>query len=243
MTKSVDLDGTNEYFLLGDIADYNFEKDDSFSISGVSKTDAAAKNLNIMGKNDGASAFQGWILQHTATATAALQLWLISDVGATDYASARTTAQVFANDTWVWWAVTYNGSEDVSGMTFYVNGSAVAKTTVLDNLSGTIATTNPCHIGFLNTGSTQYWNGHFAEIGVYNKVLSSDEVSDQYNGGTLIDWAGLSSYNDSIGLWIFGNHPDDDATADTGQLTDRSTAGHNGTPKNTESGDFVEDVP
>jgi len=114
---------------------------------------------------------------------------------------------------WYHVVVVYNGNLVNSGITIYINGSAV--TTTIGN-SGTLVTTG----GFTTTSG--YWTlgsfagtnaeaftGYLSEVAIYNYALSAAQVSAHYNAGSGPGWnycqskTSLSSSNFDLlqGFW------------------------------------------
>jgi hypothetical protein len=73
--------------------------------------------------------------------------------------------------------MTYSGSGVASGITVYANGAPFTLTVVTDNLAGhTTASTNPLTIG-------SAYSGTIGRVRIFNRVLSSSEVSTMYAAG------------------------------------------------------------
>lgn len=97
---------------------------------------------------------------------------------------AQFMSTSYSTSAWHHLVLTYNGNHLVSGFHLYVDGSETTKTTFSDTLStNTTVTTNDFQIGATDDGAYSL-NGQVDETGVWNKILSSQEISDLYNGGT-----------------------------------------------------------
>jgi hypothetical protein len=91
--------------------------------------------------------------------------------------------------------VTYNGNSDLDGVTMYIDGSSVALSLAsTDSLpSGTDITTatDMCLGGFINNAASNTriysFTGNMDEVAIWDKELSSDEVSAVYNSGSGVD--------------------------------------------------------
>lgn len=85
--------------------------------------------------------------------------------------------------------VTYSGSSTAAGLIFYIDGSSVSKAAAThDNLSSAISysAATPA-IGLRNnasTGTGALYSGTLDEVLIYNRVLTSTEVTGRYNSGT-----------------------------------------------------------
>jgi hypothetical protein len=78
--------------------------------------------------------------------------------------------------------VTFNGNGHLSGFVDYIDGAPVANMTIMDNLSGSAVTSNHIAIGETPEGAANF-TGAVAFPRIYNRVLSSGEVSTLFNAG------------------------------------------------------------
>lgn len=120
---------------------------------------------------------------------------------------------------WIFVAVSYDRSSLSNDPVFYVNGAKVT-TTEAATPSGTYLSdaSASLHIGADSDGTSGF-DGKIDEVRIYNRILSSDEVSQLYRltTPTSVD-TGLKGY------WSF-NAPDMNGTS----AYDRSGAGNTGT--------------
>jgi len=90
-------------------------------------------------------------------------------------------------DTWYLYTVVHNGTTPI----FYINGSPVAddfkndtdKTMWASDLT-TIDNFRLACINVDNEGNGQFYKGYIDDFGIWNRALSSSEVSDLWNGGS-----------------------------------------------------------
>lgn len=87
--------------------------------------------------------------------------------------TARATSFTVSNSTWYHIVGTYNGSQ----MKFYINGQLQATTDETNSYSG-----EGLYLGRY-PGNTFYFNGRIDEAGMWDRVLSGDEISELYNSG------------------------------------------------------------
>lgn len=93
-----------------------------------------------------------------------------------------STTNAYNSGAWKHIVVTCSGSGTAAGVTFYVNGSSVAKNVAdSDNLSGSLTYATNGHFGGCHGGV--YADVIFDEIGVWDKCLSSTDVTNLYNAG------------------------------------------------------------
>jgi hypothetical protein len=108
----------------------------------------------------------------------------VSIAGTTSMMVKDTTSiTLLENFNWNHIVWTYNGSTTLAGMKLYVNGTEITSWTFsLDTLVGTIENTNELMLGGYENG----WNtiGKIDEVGRWNRVLSSTEVTTLYNSGS-----------------------------------------------------------
>lgn len=97
-----------------------------------------------------------------------------------------TTAGNYGDGNFRHVVVTYDGSSNASGVTIYVNGSSVATNADSDTLSGSLTYANTTYIGAVNSGS--YTDATIDEIGVWDKELTSSEVTQLYNSGSGLEY-------------------------------------------------------
>lgn len=100
-------------------------------------------------------------------------------VGIDQYNHSGTISNTFATDTWIHVIVTYPGSG--STYTIYKNGSSIGtlNTTATPNTSAANFS-----IGYRASNTDGYLTGYVDEAGIWSKVLSAQEITDLYNGGS-----------------------------------------------------------
>jgi hypothetical protein len=78
---------------------------------------------------------------------------------------------------------TYDGSETKAGIKIYIDGSDLGapNVTFRDNFTGDFQDSSPFYIGY--GPGTRYFEGNMDEFGIWNKELSSTEVTELYNSG------------------------------------------------------------
>jgi len=192
------FDGVNEYAVIGDVAELQFEFDNEFSISAWVKTSSSA-TMGVFTKLDSSSPNTGYELLMIG---GKFVLELINSLFSVSYIRVDTTS-TFHNNTWHHVVATYDGSSDASGVTLYVDNVVQSVTVVTNTLSGSIATTTPAQIG-ARDGSTILFNGYIDDVAVYNKELTSGEVSTIYNGGQPNDLRTNGPDGYLAGYWLMG---------------------------------------
>jgi len=172
---------------LGD--NFEFSRTTPFSVEAWVKTSAASEQSIISKLDCGCSAgCPGWAFEFTSSG--ALQFLLISNISS-NWMGVATSTTGYNDNNWKHVVVTYDGSSNTSGVTFYVNGSSSAKGTAYANtLSNAITYTNySASIGARTSCSDRNteWDGLLDNVRVFDRVLSSSEVTSLYNAGAGVE--------------------------------------------------------
>jgi hypothetical protein len=77
--------------------------------------------------------------------------------------------------------VTYNGSSSSSGLLMYKNGSLLNTTSIYNNLTANISNSHEFRIGANASTNPLYMVGNTFSSQIYNRVLSSTEILQNYN--------------------------------------------------------------
>ena len=213
-TKSIQLDGVDDYVDCGDNDNLSFGNgttDSPFSISTwVNMTDAT--RFRIVTKA-GATNLE-YLFSTGGSDTIVFNLYDNSTGGKIGrlYSTSLTSFQ----GSWIHLAATYSGNGSSTGLKIYLNGLRVDNT---NNNSGSYTamenTTQPFYIGKF---TTTYSNGLADEVAVFDVELSASDVTSIYNSGTPSD---ISSISGLVSWWRF------EGTGTT--ATDSGSGGNNGT--------------
>lgn len=192
--RSLLLDGVDEYCEAPANAALNFDRTSSFSIAYWFKAALTSEGI-VFAKTPatgGATNDPGYY----ASVTSAGEVVFLLGIGTSNRIVVKTTTTGFDDNQWHHVVVTYNGNGAASGVTIYVDGTSRTKTVIQDNLGINSTLNTAAHrIGRLINGVFPF-NGLLKDVAVYNKELSSGEVSGIYGGGTLMDltFIGPTSY-------------------------------------------------
>jgi hypothetical protein len=176
------FDGVNESINCTDNVAFDLERNDSFSISTwikiesyplllspvVSKFDRAIRRGILLGIEPAGTV--RFILAHDTTSPA-------------NYIFARTNISLLTEE-WYNIIVTYNGSSDISGVKIYIDGQIVNFATIGNNLSATIL--NLENLNISNLDNLFFFNGNIANARIWNTELTSIQVSEEHNLGTIL---------------------------------------------------------
>jgi hypothetical protein len=191
---SFDLDGSADCINFGDVAEFAFERTDSFSVSGWFKTSTTSAG-SLVGRMDNLSPFRGWEI--VVQSTGEIRFQIINTNGSNEI-KVDTTATV-NDDEWHHFLATYDGSSAAAGVAIYIDG-AVDDNIINDTLS---ATTVQASINFTIGGrdaASPFFDGKLADIAIFNKELSSLEATELYNSGETHD-LNVTSFADSLISW------------------------------------------
>ena len=226
-TKSILLDGIDDYVTMGNASSLNFQRTDSFSISTWVKRGSFAKSQFLFGKMNASGNFRGYLF-HIPADSDSPQFLLRTDTSYTSQRLIVESTTTILDNNWHNLIVTYDGSSVSSGVKIYVDGVSTT-TTKSGSISGSITTPAPVNIGAYGP----YYLNDFScdEVAVWNSELSASDVTSIYNSGAPNDISSLSP----LSWWRCG----DGDTAPT--LTDNGSGGNDGTMTNFTT--FSTDVP
>jgi hypothetical protein len=217
---AVSLDGTNEYGSMGDVLD--FERTDAFTIAAI--VIPAANNSYIVAKHE-SSGNRGY--GFAISSASKLNFLLLSTNGTSELNTTSDTVLPLGRLSVV--AVAYTGNSNASGVTFYVNGSATAKTDGVNNLSTTTVNSADLMLG-ARSGPSGFYNGRIPALCIWNRALSGAEVASLSTGILDSNWSSVSG---RVGHWA------PTAASSHSSLPDLSGGGFNCALSNTEAGDIV----
>jgi hypothetical protein len=175
-----------EYLSITDAAQTGLDITGDISISMWVKAESIpADYMRLLGKNDADIENKGYYIQFRSPGAnqSALSLTFYDDSSNATF--VYSTDQYLAS-TGVWYhvVVTADVSAGASGVTLYKNGSSISATTGVDNATSISDTSAAFSIARNLQGSNpDSFDGIIDEVGVWNRVLTAEEVSDLYNSG------------------------------------------------------------
>lgn len=134
-----------------------------------------------------------------------------------------TSASHISVNTWYHLAVTYNGGviETATNTQIYVNGSAVSMSTTGSQTGAANTSDSNYGIGYRRDSNSQYFNGKIDQLRIFNKSLSSSEITSLYNetaatveslsplGNETVDTLQVLGDTSCLALYKFENNEDD----------------------------------
>jgi hypothetical protein len=112
--------------------------------------------------------YLSWMIRVEGTGTI-----LDVSIGSASVYYGTTSAYSFSTNTWYLFTLTYDGT-NLKG---YVNTSLICSSSPGAAINYTV---NPVQIGAMNSPN-EYLNGYVSDAMIYNRALSSDEVSQNFN--------------------------------------------------------------
>ena len=189
-TKSLLMDGVDEYISLGDSDDLSFGNgttDSPFSVSAWVKMDDATK-FRILLKADNSATENEWGLFTSASDLLFFQLYDSST--SVKISRYYNTALTSYEGQWIHISATYDGSSSVSGIKLYLNGVRVDDT---NSITGSyVAMHNTTTAVEVGKYTTSYASGNVDEVAIFNTELTSDNITSIYNSGTPTDLTSLN---------------------------------------------------
>jgi hypothetical protein len=164
------FDGVNDYVSLGN--NLNFDGTTPFSVSVWLYTSSTSAQTYFSKVSGG---FLGY--EMTVNLGSGVRFFLRGTAGWIDlYINGQLENQ------WQNIVFTYDGSKNASGVNGYIDGVLRTKNVITNNLTGLVSTTVNAQISG-RAGTSQPFKGIIDEIGIWNKVLTSTEVTELYNSG------------------------------------------------------------
>ena len=198
------LDGVNEYITLGNVL--GFERTSPRSFSFWIKS-SLSTNAYVFAKQSNDAAARGFGV--TLNTDGTMDFILRSDNATSNKIDVATSAGGLNNGAWHHVVWTYTGGSAASGVTCYVDGASVGLSTITDNLSATILTTEAFVFGASKGGVVSWYDGRLDDFAMYNKALTLAEVQAIYNSGSPTDCTLLPTEPNLVGYWGMGEDAND----------------------------------
>jgi hypothetical protein len=129
---------------------------------------------------------------------------------------------------------TYDGSSAAAGLKLYLNGTAIALSTITNNLTSSILNSVDAFIGQFASG--QFLNAKLDEVTIWSTDLTASEVLALYNGGSISDPSLHTKASDLAHYYRMGD-------GDTYPIISDSIGSVDGTMTNMASSSFSRDLP
>lgn len=200
-THSLQLDGTDDRMDCGDISVLNSVS--AFSVSAWFRTNTSATMYILSGVGSSGSFNTGFQVYLSVG-----NPHLAVGNGVSGYDGAKNTTANLGDNTWHHVAAVMDGST----YTVYVDGSSSGSTDIGTTTVSTTPSTNgdDFKIGArFDDNNTYAFNGYIDDVAVFNRALTSTEVSGIYNS---------KRYFNPSSLWALDNSTNDLAGSNNGTL-------------------------
>tara|TARA_Y100000593_G_C4323318_1_gene345198 strand:- start:10856 stop:11590 length:735 start_codon:yes stop_codon:yes gene_type:complete len=224
-THAFDFDGVDEHITFGNILDFTADMTATIWI----RVDTTSGLDYVFGKGSVGGSMPGWGVYRYGT-----KLYVQVRDSSNSYIAAGGNTTI---NTSTWYHIA--AVLDIDGnATLYINGSAEATTGNISSLNGSYSNSwNLCIGAREGTSIGFYWDGKCAWSTIYDKALSSGEVSEDYNSGAPLDPTTHSAASNLV-FWV---KPDADDISSFPTVTEHDS-GNDGTMVNCESGDIQDSV-
>jgi hypothetical protein len=173
-THSGVFDGSADWVVVGTVGDLNTSSD--FSFTAWFNLDGTPSNESLMGAGSGSTSNRVWIAINNSTSIR---------IGVGNAFDDFTVSTLTTNGTqWYHLAATVSGTT----ATLYLDGSSVGSATCS---SPTSTAFNDLRLGALNGtgsfgGNTNPFGGYLDEMSIFNRAITSTEVSNIYNNKVYV---------------------------------------------------------
>ena len=170
------FDDANDYINFGNTSILNFEWNDPHSIEVWLKRSNSGASY-IVGKNESSGNYRG--TEFTFNGSNFIQ-YVIRNTNSTGNRLFSITSSTYNDGLWHQFVVTYDGSGNASGIGIYIDTVSDVSIVNSGNITGGTTSTAKAVIGARN-GVANYFGGNIAIVKYYNKVLTSQEILQNYN--------------------------------------------------------------
>lgn len=189
INDAIDFDGTGDYITISDVLDFDYNE--PFSIQCWYKPNSASTdNHFLVAKQESGGNFRGYALWRGGSGQNHRLLFELVSTPS-NLLSFKGTTQLTNTSKWYHIVATYDGSDAVSGMTLYIDGSSESSTGTTDSLSTTTVNAVDLVIGARGTG--QETDGVLDEVGIWSRELSASDVTTLYNSGSGTPYGDFTS--------------------------------------------------
>jgi len=193
-----EFDGVDDVIIISNEANFDFEKNEPFSMKMWFKTDSSAIQT-LIGKGFNTIGLSGYLILATPTN---LNVYLTNTWSSN--AITKSMGMSYNDGDWHYIATTYDGSSTNAGLKLYIDGVNIDNGG-LDTLTGTILNNEPLRIG--NRGGTgpSPFNGSIDDVKIYNRALSANEIEQSYWSAIIHKETGINKIDLSICNLIKGD--------------------------------------
>ena len=203
--QALSFNGTNNYVTIGNPSNLQFDTNTPFSVSFWVKAPSAATNVGFVTKTPTINGIGWYVWSFSGYNSLRFSFYN----GTTAY--VVSTSQIINDGTWHFATVTFDGSQNRSGMKAYFDGD-LSGTGTNGAMSFSVLNSNPVNIGARNNNGN-FLNGIMDEVRIYNRALSAAEIKTIYTSNIYTRYF----YLDTVGRDV------SDALLSSGGTNDPST--------------------
>ena len=172
------FDGVNEYINMGNDASLDWSRTEPLSMFVWYNKKGGSALGNIANKYDLGGTEKGFSWQLTGTG----KPYILLRSGIGSYIQFNGSLEISDND-WHLLGITYDGSSDATGVDLWIDNVVQTKISITNSIgTGTTNNTNEFKIG---EGRGGYLQGALSHFSMYDKELTSGEVTTIYNEGYI----------------------------------------------------------
>lgn len=193
-TRSLVFDGINDSVDFGNV--FNYDHTNQWSMSFWIKPDNTAAQRALYSKTSNDANVYGWGLYIDASGRLMLQM------RAPGALRQHTGTAVIPSGQWTQVTMTYNGSSNINGVRFYLNG-VLDTVTATGAFSSSLLTGAPARLGQRNGGF--FFVGKMDEAYIFSRALTGAEVVELYHLGSPNNPINFSFYSAIVDYYKLGD--------------------------------------
>jgi hypothetical protein len=204
--NALNFDGVNDYVDVTNESSFDFERTNSFSICAwINPSTMSDTYKAIFSKmtNDWVG-YTFYISYSTEGYNPNALGFIMSNTNSFNDLVVYTPDNSISTG-WQFVCVTYSGTSNTNGVSFYINGISQQKEVRRDGLTSGVLNNNNPKIGYLEVMAwPNYFNGTIDEVRVYNRVLSDEEIRQLAEAGG-VDVVNVESSKTLVGQGYCSN--------------------------------------
>lgn len=193
INQGASFNGTNSTIAIGTLSSYSFiQNTGNFSISFWCKINSTSNQCIILGNNAATTVQKGlYIFQNRGT----LELAVTNGISG-DFTIDLVLSTFFTDTNWHYIIITSDYSSNL--VAIYKDGALYISAGMHNRSLPTGNSSQNLAFGYSTGYSGYFYNGYLDEVGIWNRALSSTEVTQLYNGGVGIQYP----FGNSTGMFF-----------------------------------------
>jgi hypothetical protein len=146
------------------------------------ETNSGIVAMELVSKITSSGDSRGWAWYYGTSTSAGRFAIILTNDNSPIYRAYRLTDNAYDGTDWQGIAASNDGSGNASGLLVYVAGSAVAITTITDNLGGkTITNEGAFSVGSRDNCASNPYDGLIDEVRIWKAALAAEQIATAYN--------------------------------------------------------------